>query len=269
MASNSSSRIFSGVPDITVYLVEMANPCPCAATPLPQSVISLFPTCQPCPILGWRSGWPRGVHLSPWMSLHPREASGQGYDTEEGSKAQDKEGEKVERELGGYVTGSCLGLGGKKSQRPERFSPAPTPLCHVLPASWSLLPHPGEQAIPTAQHTPVPFPISRASPSTYPIPDPEPHKGPQLFSHPVQLPSLDLLLTPIPAQPEPLLCLTSLCFQPSITLPPHTPPLPLCSPTTSWSPTQSASSQGSLNLISMLWASSHAQGCAPTSSYRL
>lgn len=56
MASNSSSRIFSGVPDITVYLVEMANPCPGATTPAShnpdrwqQSVLSLFPICLPGP----------------------------------------------------------------------------------------------------------------------------------------------------------------------------------------------------------------------------
>lgn len=84
----------------------------------------------------------------------------------------------MERRHGGCVTGSCLGLGDEKGQCPGRFSPALTPLCRVLPASWSLLPHPGEQATPSAQYTTTaPFP-NLGSPSASLIPNSEPHKAP-------------------------------------------------------------------------------------------
>lgn len=78
MASNSSSRIFSGVPDITVYLVEMANPCPGATTtpPPPQpgqmAVIShiILPYLSAWPHLGVEGWLFRGTSESR-MSLYP------------------------------------------------------------------------------------------------------------------------------------------------------------------------------------------------------
>lgn len=85
---------------------------------------------------------------------------GQMYDTEKGVKPGKQKERRWAREMvwrgehGGRVTDSRLGLGDGKGQCPERFSPALTPLCHVLPASWSLLPRPGEQATLSAQYIP-------------------------------------------------------------------------------------------------------------------
>lgn len=144
----------------------------------------------------------------------------------------------MERELGGCVTGSCLGLGGKKRQRPERFSPAPTPLCRALPASWSLLPRPEEQATPSAQHTPCPFPTSGISPHTSLLQTLSPtgtlSPSPTLFNtHPLDLPFIPpLLITSLSPSSAPSLPTLPPWIPPSITLPPsHPSPPPLGSPT--------------------------------------
>lgn len=116
--------------------------------PLPQpgqvAVISpiALPYLSALPRLGWRGGWLfRGAAEARDVSPPRGPAVTQ---REEGGTAWGREGGEVAREPGGRVTGSCLESGGKKSRRPERFSPAPAPLCRALPASWSSPPRPGE-----------------------------------------------------------------------------------------------------------------------------
>lgn len=154
----------------------------------------------------------------------------------------------------GVFTGSGLGSGDEKGQRPERFSPAPTPLCHVLPASWSLLLHPGEQAVPGAQHTPqLLSPFEDLSLHT-PIPGPEPPRDPRPFSHPIYHPQLGSASTPPITKPEPLLQPIPPGLPPwtpfFMTLPPCTlVPHPSVAPPP-WSPTLRRGSQSSLGPLS-------------------
>ena len=199
---------------------------------------------------------------------------------EEGKKAWEMEGEKVgkregvQKEHDGCVTGSCLGLGGEKGQHPGRLSPAPTPLCHALLASWSLLPHPGQQAIPSAQHTswllspilehlPPPPCQTHKAPTRAFSPSPTPFHAHGLGS---ALPVLSIM------QPEPLSThpsLASLCGSPFPLhcLPSHPSPLPLCDPLPPQSPTLSWSSWVSLNFLSVLLPSSLGHTPAITSKF--
>lgn len=78
MASNSSSRIFSGVPDITVYLAETADPQPFPHLDRQQESHHPSLSASSVPPQGWREAR-SGVHPTPGSPFPPsREASEQG-----------------------------------------------------------------------------------------------------------------------------------------------------------------------------------------------